>query len=104
MRAQSEGDGRTLRIALTGAIEGDDLCLGVTDDGAGIAESPTGKWRCRASAAIDDACSRQCCGLGLSLVAAVAHLHGGRVTLGDAGSGLKVSLHLPIQRASRAPV
>ena len=43
-------------------------------------------------------------GLGLSLVAAVAHLHGGRVTLGAAGPGLKVSLRLPIQRASRAPV
>ena len=34
----------------------------------------------------------------------VAHLHGGRVTLGDAGPGLKVSLRLPTQRASRAPV
>ena len=35
-------------------------------------------------------------GLGLSLVAAVARLHGGRVSLGDNDPGLVVALHLPV--------
>lgn len=35
-------------------------------------------------------------GLGLSLVAAIAELHGGRVTLGDAAPGLVVSIWLPL--------
>ncbi|MAB13247.1 ATP-binding protein, partial [uncultured Parvibaculum sp.] len=35
-------------------------------------------------------------GLGLSLVAAVARLHGGRVTLEDNDPGLVVALHLPV--------
>jgi signal transduction histidine kinase len=34
-------------------------------------------------------------GLGLSLVRAVARLHGGRVTLADRHPGLEVSLDLP---------
>ncbi|MEX0838868.1 MAG: HAMP domain-containing sensor histidine kinase [Parvibaculum sp.] len=35
-------------------------------------------------------------GLGLSLVAAVARLHGGQIELEDNDPGLKVSLHLPV--------
>ena len=34
-------------------------------------------------------------GLGLALVAAVAELHGARLTLGDAAPGLRVELALP---------
>jgi hypothetical protein len=35
-------------------------------------------------------------GLGLSLVAAVARLHGGTIELGDNGPGLRVTLNLPV--------
>lgn len=35
-------------------------------------------------------------GLGLSLVAAVARLHGGTIELGDNGPGLRVTLYLPV--------
>jgi signal transduction histidine kinase len=35
-------------------------------------------------------------GLGLSLVAAVARLHGARITLSDSAPGLKVTLHFPL--------
>jgi signal transduction histidine kinase len=35
-------------------------------------------------------------GLGLSLVAAVARLHGARITLSDNAPGLKVTLHFPL--------
>lgn len=42
-------------------------------------------------------------GLGLSLVAAVAELHGGRLTLEDNGPGLRASLHFPAQGEMRRP-
>ena len=86
------GEGPTIK--LTGTVEGDDLCLIVTDDGPGIAEGDRQKALSRFGR-LDTARSRQGSGLGLSLVAAVAHLHGGSVTLGDAEPGLKASLRLP---------
>jgi signal transduction histidine kinase len=43
-------------------------------------------------------------GLGLSLVAAVARLHGARITLADNAPGLKVTLHFPpIQQSAGQP-
>ncbi|MGB8633188.1 MAG: ATP-binding protein [Xanthobacteraceae bacterium] len=43
-------------------------------------------------------------GLGLSLVAAVARLHGARITLSDNSPGLKVGLHFPlIQQSAGQP-
>ena len=42
--------------------------------------------------------SRPGSGLGLSLVAAVAQLHGGEVRLEDNGPGLRVVLSLPLTR------
>lgn len=43
-------------------------------------------------------------GLGLSLVAAVARLHGARITLSDNAPGLKVTLHFPlIQKSAGQP-
>ncbi|MCM5555476.1 ATP-binding protein [Pleomorphomonas sp. NRK KF1] len=86
------GEGPTIK--LTGTVEGGDLCLIVTDDGPGIAEGDRQKALSRFGR-LDAARSRQGSGLGLSLVAAVAHLHGGSVTLGDAEPGLKASLRLP---------
>jgi signal transduction histidine kinase len=44
-------------------------------------------------------------GLGLSLVAAVARVHGARITLSDNEPGLKVALHFPsIQQSASPPV
>ena len=44
-------------------------------------------------------------GLGLSLVAAVARVHGARITLSDNEPGLKVALHFPsIQQSASLPV
>ncbi|WP_299394103.1 HAMP domain-containing sensor histidine kinase [Pelagibius sp.] len=42
-------------------------------------------------------------GLGLSLVEAVAHLHGGRLVLGDNAPGLTATLELPLAPPERAP-
>lgn len=43
-------------------------------------------------------------GLGLSLVAAVAHLHGGSISLEDNRPGLRVVVALPLAEAQNAPV
>lgn len=84
-----------LSVTLSGTIEGNEVCLTVTDNGAGIPEADRQRALSR-FVRLDSARSRQGSGLGLSLVAAVARLHGGRVVLGDAGPGLKASLHLPM--------
>jgi signal transduction histidine kinase len=51
---------------------------------------------------LDAARSASGSGLGLSLVAVVAQLHGAELTLGDAGPGLVVSLDL--RRTTRARI
>jgi signal transduction histidine kinase len=89
---QPEGGG--LSIALTGTVEDGEVCLSVADAGPGIPEADRQKALSRFGR-LDAARSRQGSGLGLSLVAAVARLHGGRLLLGDAGPGLRASLRLP---------
>ena len=42
-------------------------------------------------------------GLGLSLAAAVAHLHGGELRLEDNAPGLRVVISLPLSHAAPAP-
>lgn len=68
--------------------------LVVEDDGPGISASFRPKAFERFSRA-DESRSTPGSGLGLSLVRAVALLHGGEVELQDAAPGLRVVLHLP---------
>lgn len=82
-------EGGRIRLALTpGRV------LVVEDDGDGI---PPGEREAvlHRFHRLDAARSRPGAGLGLALVAAVAELHGARLTLGDAGPGLRVELALP---------
>jgi len=82
-------EGGRIRLALTpGRV------LIVEDDGEGI---PPGEREAvlHRFHRLDAARSRPGAGLGLALVAAVAELHGARLTLGDAGPGLRVELALP---------
>jgi signal transduction histidine kinase len=67
----------------------------VQDDGPGMAEDFRDRAFERFSRA-DGSRTEPGSGLGLSLVRAVAHLHGGQVTLEDAEPGLRVSLILPL--------
>ena len=79
----------------------------VTDDGAGIPPEAR-EAVLRRFHRLDAARSRPGAGLGLALVAAVAELHGARLTLGDAAPGLRVELALPgggpASSASAAPL
>lgn len=73
----------------------------VADNGPGIAEAEREKVRER-FARLDESRSKPGTGLGLSLVEAIAKLHGGRLELGDAAPGLLASLILPrLERAGR---
>jgi signal transduction histidine kinase len=73
----------------------DSQILMVQDDGPGMAEDFRDRAFERFSRA-DGSRTEPGSGLGLSLVRAVAHLHGGQVTLEDAEPGLRVSLILPL--------
>ena len=78
-------------IHLGVAADGDRLALSVADDGAGIPEAS----RAKAVARFErlgrtDPGS----GLGLSLVQAIAHLHGGTLALEDSGPGLRAVLRI----------
>ncbi len=73
--------------------------LEVADDGPGIPAEDTERAFGRFSR-LDDARSRDGrggsgSGLGLAIVRATAEAHGGSVTLGDAGPGLRATVRLP---------
>ncbi len=84
------GDG-TITLSLHRDAGGVTLC--VADRGAGIAADQRGE-ALRRFGRLDSARGGSGAGLGLSLVSAVAHLHGGTVALEDAGPGLIVALTL----------
>jgi len=81
-------------ILLTARQDGDRVLLIVTDHGPGIPEADRGRVVERFVRLTQDA-SEPGSGLGLSLAAAVARLHGGELTLEDNKPGLKVVISLP---------
>lgn len=91
----AEGGGR---VQLTVEADGGDAVLAIADEGPGVAEADRGRVLDR-FVRLEASRSRPGSGLGLSLAAAVARLHGGSLTLGEARSGaqpgLKVALRLP---------
>jgi signal transduction histidine kinase len=70
------------------------VALGVADNGAGIAEGDRRRVTER-FVRLEESRSKPGAGLGLSLVSAVAQLHGGALTLGDNRPGLMAVLHIP---------
>ncbi len=72
-----------------------ELVLAVVDKGCGIAPEDEAEAR-RRFGRLDRARSTEGAGLGLSLVDAVARLHGGRLQLSDSGPGLQAAIILPV--------
>jgi len=86
------GEGREIAVTATktdGGIE-----IAVSDQGLGIPEKDRERVLKR-FVRLEESRSRPGSGLGLSLVAAVARLHGGEVRLEDNGPGLKAVLSFP---------
>jgi signal transduction histidine kinase len=81
-------------ITVTGGIEGDDAVITVSDRGRGIAPEDR-EHVLERFVRLDESRSKPGNGLGLSLVAGVMKLHGGRVVLEDNEPGLRVKLVLP---------
>ena len=80
-------------IALSATRNAEGLELTVTDDGVGIAPDDR-EIALRRFGRIDPSRHQSGAGLGLSLVEAVARLHGGGITLSDNNPGLRVILRL----------
>ncbi|MEF2072524.1 sensor histidine kinase [Consotaella aegiceratis] len=96
LKYASRADGAT-RIAIELAHRDDRLLLSVVDNGAGIPEDKRDRVLERFYR-LDESRSKPGSGLGLSLVQAIARLHGGQIVLGDAEPGLRVTLDLPVRK------
>ena len=92
--AAPAGANRSNEIEIAARREGGDVVIEVADRGPGV--SPEDRERVfDRFVRLETARSRPGSGLGLSLVAAVARLHGGTVRLIDNAPGLRVRLSLP---------
>ena len=87
------------RVVLTADTSAGITSLTVCDNGAGIPADRRDDVK-KPFVRLDPARSTPGCGLGLSLVAAVADVHGARLTLGDNAPGLSVRLDFKDQRNS----
>ena len=81
-------------IRLTVVTAGAMICLGVTDNGPGVAKADLPKIVKR-FARLETSRNTAGYGLGLNLVSAVAKLHGGRLTLKNNAPGLSATIELP---------
>jgi len=91
------GNGAPADIAVHVRRAGDRAEIAVEDHGAGIPEHERDRVLKR-FVRLEASRSRPGSGLGLSLAAAVARLHNGKIRLEDSGPGLKVVLDLPLKR------
>lgn len=87
------GEGGEVTLRLTG--QASETRIQVEDRGPGIAEADRGE-ALRRFGRLDNARSMPGAGLGLSLIEAVARLHGGRLELGDNAPGLIAAIVLPV--------
>ena len=87
-------NGAAPEIVLRAAGEGDRILLSVADHGPGIPEADRARVVER-FVRLETSRSQPGSGLGLSLAAAVARLHGGELILGDNQPGLKSTIALP---------
>ena len=88
-----EGNGRPEVVVSVGEAAGT-VTLSVSDNGAGIAEPDRGRVTQR-FVRLEESRSKPGSGLGLSLVSAVAQMHGGEFVLQDNKPGLAAILHVP---------
>ncbi len=90
-------DGAT-RIKVEGQRRGEEVILSLSDNGSGI-PAEDGERVLKRFVRLDASRTKPGNGLGLSLVASVANLLGGKLTLSDNKPGLRAELRLPLARA-----
>jgi signal transduction histidine kinase len=102
-RERARADGAAPQtITISVAPAGEAVEIGVADRGPGVA--PQDRERAlQRFVRLEKSRSQPGSGLGLSLVAAVARLHGGSIRLEDNAPGLKAVLTLPLDPASARP-
>lgn len=101
-RRDAAAPGRHQEIVLAAREDKDAAVLTVADAGPGIAEQDRGRVIER-FVRLEQSRSEPGSGLGLSLAAAVARLHGGRLVLDDNRPGLRVMLTIPRARVASYP-
>jgi signal transduction histidine kinase len=89
-----EVNGAPAEIVVTAGNDGERIALSVADRGPGIAEADRGRVVER-FVRLEQSRSEPGSGLGLSLAAAVARLHGGELKLEDNHPGLRSTIALP---------
>jgi hypothetical protein len=92
--AEKATNGVPAEIVVRAVNDGDRILLTVADNGPGIPEADRGRVLER-FVRLEKSRSLPGSGLGLSLAAAVARLHGGELTLADNDPGLKSVIALP---------
>jgi signal transduction histidine kinase len=90
----AQGNGAARGIVVKAAVEGERVLLSVADRGPGIPEGERGR-AVERFVRLEKSRSVPGSGLGLSLAAAVAHLHGGELRLEDNAPGLRAAIALP---------
>jgi signal transduction histidine kinase len=89
------------RVEISVREDGGAITLSVADNGGGIAEGDRARVIGR-FVRLEESRSKPGAGLGLSLVAAVAQLHGGRLDLADNKPGLAALLRVPAPASGHA--
>ncbi|MCA9619899.1 MAG: HAMP domain-containing histidine kinase, partial [Myxococcales bacterium] len=90
--------GGTITISAMRDAAGRTVRLAVADEGPGVPDADKERVKGR-FVRLDESRSKPGSGLGLSLVSAIMSLHGGDLTLEDAGPGLRVVLSFPAAKA-----
>jgi signal transduction histidine kinase len=90
-------------VSVSAAKSDSHVVIAIADRGLGIAESDRGRVTER-FVRLESARSRPGFGLGLSLAAAVARLHGGVLRLDDNAPGLRAMLELPLVPREARPL
>ncbi len=91
---EKTGNGAPAEIVVQASDDGERVLLTVADNGPGIPEGDRSRVLER-FVRLEQSRSQPGSGLGLSLAAAVARLHGGELTLADNEPGLKSIIALP---------
>jgi signal transduction histidine kinase len=101
LKYSTQEQGGPAPVTVTAGRAGDRVVISVSDRGPGIPEEERGRVLER-FVRLEGARTRPGFGLGLSLAAAVARLHGGALTLEDNAPGLRVTLSLPLRAEGAA--